>query len=133
MNKKTKHTNPIPIENRSAIEGKTSQMMKYMRQKLYSTMRVNFGKLTVKTRCFGNRIPAFEWAKDWMKENQKIPLQTDKDGGFCLVDKQAAKTLIREKLKPEIYEVAEGIDCFHASKMLEKSGDKVAEAFDDKK
>ena len=51
----------------------------------------------------------------------------------AVFDKEAAQTLIRETIKPEIYENGDGIDRFHACKMLERSGDKVAEAFEDKK
>ena len=43
------------------------------------------------------------------------------------------KKLIRDKIKDEIYENADGVDCWHACKMLDESACKVAEAFDDKK
>ena len=71
------------------------------------------------------------FAIEWLKKSQWAPIQTDKDGGWCLTPRNMIVGLYREKLDPAKYEsvawakVQEAIDAF------DKVGNAVAKAYED--
>ena len=80
---------------------------------------------------YNNSTKAIHWAIKELRVGDVCAVQTDKDGGFCLINKKDLPPLLYRSLDPKKYEVCEYINTITAKNTLMKYSKKVAEAFED--
>ena len=99
------------------------QMWKHIKQ---YTSRMN-NKFT---KPFSNTILAFDWAKKWLQNGTWDAVQTDKDGGYCLVPKDVVAQMLLESLTDK-YETTYVTDKKVIVSQIFNACKAVAEAYED--
>ena len=71
------------------------------------------------------------WAIRWIRNGTFYAVQTDKDGGWCLVPKYCIKALINKKLQTRKYESAPSYSLFDIKANLIQQAERLGRALDD--
>ena len=67
---------------------------------------------------YNNVIPAFKWSREYLTAHSLCAVQTDKDGGYCIINKCDCASLVTSGLSPSKYEYIDYINTLSLSEGL---------------
>ena len=82
---------------------------------------------------YSNMDSPFRWGLKYLEKSSMIAVPTDKDGGYCLVERQDLCEMITAKLDPRKYSEIEYVNLYSIQNQLLRHSKEIGDAFSDEK